>query len=65
MRWLIGSSIKFQGLVAATAIGLLVFGITQLPDTPVDTLPEFKPTVVELQTEAVGLSAKDETELRR
>ena len=59
MRWLVGSSMRFRGLVVAIAAGAIVLGITQLPGTPVDTLPEFKRTVVEVQTEALGLSAEE------
>ncbi len=63
MRWLIQSGKRFQGLIVAAAIGLVVLGIVLLPDTPVDTLPEFKPTVVEVQTEALGLSAEEVEQL--
>lgn len=61
----IESSIRIPSLVIAAAVGVIIVGVTQLPGTPVDTLPEFKPTVVEVQTEALGLSAEDETEARR
>ena len=57
MRW----SLSFKLLVIALAVGLLVFGVTQLPRAPVDVLPEYAPTYVEVQTEALGLSA-DEVE---
>lgn len=59
MRWIVGSSLKFRGLVVAIAAGVLVLGITQLPKTSVDTLPEFKRPTVEVQTEALGLSAEE------
>ena len=57
VRW----SLSFKLLVIALAVGLLVFGVTQLPRAPVDVLPEYAPTYVEVQTEALGLSA-DEVE---
>jgi Cu/Ag efflux pump CusA len=63
MRWIIGSSLKFRRLIVAVAAGVLVLGITQLGDSPVDVLPEFKPTTVEVQTEALGLSAEEMEEL--
>ena len=59
MRWIIDSSMKFRLLVVAIAIGLMVVGATRLPDAPVDVLPEFSPPYVEVQTEALGLSAPE------
>jgi Cu/Ag efflux pump CusA len=38
-------------------------GIAQLRDAPVDTLPEFTPPYVEIQTEALGLSAEEVEQL--
>lgn len=61
MRWIVGSSLKFRRLVVAGGVGVMVLGLTQLGKTSVDVLPEFKPPQVEVQTEALGLSA-DEVE---
>jgi hypothetical protein len=58
MRWLVSFIIRFGGLVVTPAVGLIVSGVTQLPRTPVDILPEFMPTVVGVQTEALGFSAE-------
>jgi CzcA family heavy metal efflux pump len=44
-------------------VGLLVVGIIQLPRMPVDVLPEFTPPYVEVQTEALGLSAEEVEQL--
>ncbi|HEX2069868.1 MAG TPA: efflux RND transporter permease subunit [Actinomycetota bacterium] len=63
MRWIIGSSLKFRRLVIAIAAGVLILGITQIGKTSVDLLPEFKPTQVEVQTEALGLSAEEVEQL--
>ena len=63
MRWIIGSSIKFRRLVAAVAIGLLVYGVLQLDNARTDILPEFQRTTVEVQTEALGLSAEEVEQL--
>jgi CzcA family heavy metal efflux pump len=63
MRWIVGSSLKFRRLVIAVAAGVLVLGITQIPKTSVDLLPEFKPIQVEVQTEALGLSAEEVEQL--
>src|SRR5919108_1333546 len=63
MRWIVGTSLKFSRLVVIVAAGLLVLGITQLGKTPVDILPDFTPPTVEVQTEALGLSAEEVEEL--
>jgi len=59
MRGIIGASIKFQFLVITISLVIMVFGVTQLAKMPVDVLPEFLPPYVEIQTEALGLSAKE------
>jgi CzcA family heavy metal efflux pump len=63
MRWIVGSSMKFRLLVVALAAALMVFGITQLRRMPVDVLPEFALPSVEIQTEALGLSADEVAQL--
>jgi Cu/Ag efflux pump CusA len=63
IRWIIGSSIKFRRLVIAVAVGLLVYGVLQLDNAKTDILPEFQPVTVEVQTEALGLSAEEVEEL--
>jgi CzcA family heavy metal efflux pump len=63
MRWIIGSSLRFRGLVVAAAAAIIVLGVTQLRHMSVDVLPEFGPTTVEVQTEALGLSAPEVEQL--
>ena len=63
IRWIVGSSLKSRGVVVVLAAAVLVFGATQLPKMPVDALPEFAPPTVEVQTEALGLSAAEVEEL--
>ena len=63
MRWLIDSSMKFRLVVVVAATALLVVGISQLRSAPVDVLPEFGPPTVEIQTEALGLSASEVEQL--
>lgn len=58
-RWIIGSSLQFRYLVLGVAAALVLFGATQLNKIPVDVFPEFSPPVVEVQTEAIGLSAEE------
>ena len=57
------TSLRFRLLVVGVAAGVLVLGILQLRDAPVDVLPEFTPPYVEVQTEALGLSAEEVEQL--
>lgn len=59
MNSIVRSSLKFQFLVLTIAITLIAFGVTQFRGMPVDVLPEFSPPYVEIQTEALGLSAEE------
>ncbi|WP_433272433.1 efflux RND transporter permease subunit [Actinosynnema sp. CS-041913] len=59
MRWIVGSSQKYRRLVLAVAVALLAFGFVQLRNTSVDALPEFGPVRVDVQVEALGLSAEE------
>jgi Cu/Ag efflux pump CusA len=52
--------LKLRLVVAAVAVLLIVVGFTQFDDVPmVDALPEFSRPRVEVQTEALGLSAEE------
>jgi CzcA family heavy metal efflux pump len=59
MRWIIGWSMQLRLMVVAAAAVLMFFGFTQLRNMPVDVLPEFSRQYVEIQTEALGLSAAE------
>jgi CzcA family heavy metal efflux pump len=59
MRWIVGSSLKLRLVVATLAALLMAFGFTRLRKTPVDALPEFSRPHVEIQIEALGLSAPE------
>jgi CzcA family heavy metal efflux pump len=59
MRWIIGSSMQLRFLIIILAAVLMAFGATQLRSMPVDVYPEFNPPLVEVQTEALGLSAAE------
>ena len=63
MRWIIESSMRFRLLVVAAVAALTGFGFAQLRSMPVDIYPEFTPTQVEVQTEALGLSAEEVEQL--
>jgi CzcA family heavy metal efflux pump len=59
MRWIVSSSLKFRLLVIPIAAALMIIGFVRLRDAPVDVLPEFSPPTVQIQTEALGLSAAE------
>lgn len=59
MRWLIETSLHMRVLVIALAIALLIGGWRTVKDTPLDVFPEFAPPLVEVQTEAPGLSTEE------
>src|SRR5262245_9539186 len=59
MRWIVGLSMQLRFLVLILAAVLMVFGVVQLRSMPVDVYPEFNPPLVEVQTEALGLSAAE------
>ena len=63
MRWIVDSSLKLRFMVIVIAAGIILVGITQLDNMPVDILPEFEPTFVEVHTEALGLSAEEVEQL--
>jgi CzcA family heavy metal efflux pump len=63
MRWIVTSSITFRLLVVAAAAATLAVGVSQLHKAPVEVLPDFTPTTVEVQTEALGLSAAEVEQL--
>jgi Cu/Ag efflux pump CusA len=63
MRALVSTSVRFRLIAIGIAGVLLLVGATQLQNARVDVLPEFAPTTVEVQTEALGLSAEEVEEL--
>jgi CzcA family heavy metal efflux pump len=63
MSWIIGSGVKFGRLVVAAAIVLVAIGILQLRGARVDAYPQFTPPSVQVQTEALGLSAAEVEQL--
>jgi len=63
MRWIVGSGLKFGRLAMAAAVAVIAIGIFQLRDARVDTYPQFTPPSVQIQTEALGLSAAEVEQL--
>jgi CzcA family heavy metal efflux pump len=56
MRTIVAAALRFRFLVVALAAGLMLIGIGQIRQMPVDVFPEFSPPKVEIQTLGIGLS---------
>jgi Cu/Ag efflux pump CusA len=56
-------SLKFRVLVLGTAAVVMALSAVHLQDAPIDALPEFTPPQVQIQTEALGLSAAEVEQL--
>lgn len=63
IRRLIEASLRLRVLVIAAATVVMVVGIGRMRRMPVDVLPEFAPPYIEIQTEALGLSANEVEDL--
>ncbi|HJT36666.1 MAG TPA: efflux RND transporter permease subunit [Pirellulales bacterium] len=59
MSWLVGTSLKLRVAVLALSVVLMIYGVRQLEHAPLDVFPEFAPPLVEIQTEAPGLSTEE------
>ena len=59
LRTLVSSSLRQPFLVLAVAAALLAMGYRNLRNAPLDVFPEFAPPLVEIQTEAPGLSTEE------
>ncbi len=60
---LVGANPRFGRLVLAVAAGVLVLGASALGSAKLDFLPEFMAPSVQVQTEALGLSAAEVEQL--
>ncbi len=63
MLWLVGWSLRNRRAVVGVIAVLILVGLWQFPTMKTDVLPEFMPTTVEVQTEALGLSASEVEQL--
>ncbi|HWC91373.1 MAG TPA: efflux RND transporter permease subunit, partial [Pirellulales bacterium] len=59
MTWLVSTSLRLRVVVLALSIALILVGVRTLEKTPLDVFPEFAPPLVEIQTEAPGLSTEE------
>lgn len=60
---IVGAGVHARVLVVILTLAGVVFGIVQLRATPVEPVPEFAPVTVEVQSEALGLSAQEVEDL--
>jgi CzcA family heavy metal efflux pump len=59
MNWLVSTSLRLRVIVLALAVALMIIGVRVIRSTPLDVFPEFAPPLVEIQTEAPGLSTAE------
>src|SRR5205809_753497 len=59
MRTIVATALRLRVVIAALSILLIIIGIRVTKDTPMDVFPEFSPPLVEIQTEAPGLSTPE------
>jgi CzcA family heavy metal efflux pump len=59
LTWLVRAALTQRVLVLALAALLVVLGLRATGDVPLDVFPEFAPPLVEIQTEAPGLSTEE------
>src|ERR1700753_1807720 len=59
MNWLLATPLRPRVLVLALSVVLIVVGVEKAKNAPLDVFPEFAPPLVEIQTEAPGLSTEE------
>ena len=59
MNWLVSTALKLRVLVLALSVVLMVLGVQKARHAPLDVFPEFAPPLIEVQTEAPGLSTEE------
>jgi Cu/Ag efflux pump CusA len=63
IKWVVSAALRLSRLVVAAAIGILGVGLYQLHNAAVDVYPEFEPPDIQVQAEALGLSAQEVEQL--
>ncbi|NJC35759.1 CzcA family heavy metal efflux pump [Xanthomonas arboricola] len=59
LNWIVETALKHRIIVLALSVLLIVLGLRASTDVPLDVFPEFAPPMVEVQTEAPGLSSEE------
>jgi Cu/Ag efflux pump CusA len=63
VRSVLNWALQFRVLIFFLSALVIFIGVTRLGDSRIDVLPEFAPPYVEIQTEALGLSAREVEDL--
>src|SRR5690349_24522699 len=63
VTWLMSSVLRLRWLAVAAVVAVPGLGVVRLQQAPVDVYPEFRATQVEVQAEALGLSAQEVEQL--
>ena len=58
LRSLVQASLRYRFVVVIAAMAMIVVGVWSVQQTPLDVFPEFAPPLVEVQTEAPGMSSE-------
>jgi CzcA family heavy metal efflux pump len=59
MSWIVSASLRHRFVVASLTVVLAIAAWRTIRTTPLDVFPEFAPPIIEIQTEAPGLSTTD------
>jgi Cu/Ag efflux pump CusA len=59
LTWLVSTSLRLRVVVIAAAALFIAAGVMAARRTPIDVFPEFAPPLVNIQTEAPGLSTEE------
>jgi CzcA family heavy metal efflux pump len=59
MNWIVSTSLRLRVLVLALSVVLIIVGVQRARHAPLDVFPEFAPPLIEVQTEAPGLSTEE------
>src|SRR4051794_15466648 len=59
MNWIVATSLRMRVMVLALSVVLMIVGIQRARNAPLDVFPEFAPPLIEIQTEAPGLSTEE------
>jgi CzcA family heavy metal efflux pump len=59
MNWIVSTALKLRVLVLALSVVLMIVGVRAAGHAPLDVFPEFAPPLIEVQTEAPGLSTEE------
>ena len=59
LAWLISSSVRLRTLVVVVAAGLLILGVVDVRNKPLDVIPELALPSLTVKTESLGLSSAE------